>query len=791
MRTLSMKLALPLSLLACALFWLMAHAQAAPAQPAVQPLFQAAPEVIVAASVNPAVVRTRAVNINFALLNPPVASAAVDGNATLTLNLFDDVTFTATLDHTEALANGGYAWVGRLAGIEFSQVVLVVIEGVTSGSITLPGANYQIRSDPNGFHLIHEINDAALPPDLHLPPSATDSIPDDIITSADVQADDGSVVDVLVLYTDDARAAAGSVTAIDTLISQSIVQTNNAFSNSQVNTQLRLVHSAEVNYTEAGFDTDLDRLAGTTDGFLNEAHTLRDQYGADLVTLLVAQRSACGIAFVGNSPQYGFSVINYDCSANLVMAHELGHNLGAFHDWFVDEEKGWAPGGQSDNHGWVNYAGNWRTIMAYGDYCYRQTPSKTCQRIAYYSNPRLVYNGAPIGLTAGSDSTCKAFDTTRPPTCDADNARVFNANARTVANYRQSKTPTNPPTPTNTPVTPPTNTPVTPPTNTPVVPPTATPTPTNTTVATNTPVAPPTDTPVATNTPLPPTATPGTPPTITTLKINFQPVSAAQPTGYLKDSGEAYGDRGNGYTYGWNANNSGNTRDRNSTRAVDQRYDTVIYMQRGAIYTWEVALPNGAYQVRLVAGDASYYSSVYKINAEGILLVNGTPSRNTRWIEGVGTVLVNDGRLTITNASGASNNKLNFIEITKTSSNVSGVAQPPVASSPTTFSVAFAPADSGLQLSWAQGEAEAATYQIYRSASGDRSAAADITAELGELVPTADGVYNVVDSTASSTATYHYWLSATDSSGQVSESGPIMQGAEDRVFGVFLPTIAK
>jgi hypothetical protein len=294
--------------------------------------------------------------------------------------------------------------------------------------------------------------------------------------------------------------------------------------------------------------------------------------------------------------------------------------------------------------------------------------------------------------------------------------------------------------------------------------------------------------PPATTTPGP-TDPPGTPPAIT-LKINFQPDSAAQPTGYLKDSGAAYGDRANGYTYGWNANNSANTRDRNSSRSVDQRYDTLIYMQRGALYTWEVALPNGAYQVRIIAGDASYYSSVYKINAEGVLLVNGTPSRSIRWVEGVGTVLVNDGRLTITNASGASNNKLSFIEISKATGNVSGVNQPPVASSPAAFSVAFTPADSGLQLSWAQGEA-AATYQIYRSDTGDRSAAVDITSDWGELTPTADGVYNVVDSTASSTATYHYWLSVTDSSGRVSESGPIMQGAEDRVFAVFLPAVAR
>jgi hypothetical protein len=79
---------------------------------------------------------------------------------------------------------------------------------------------------------------------------------------------------------------------------------------------------------------------------------------------------------------------------------------------------------------------------------------------------------------------------------------------------------------------------------------------------------------------------------------------------------------------------------------------------------WEIGLPNGTYRVRLVAGDASYYDSVYRINAEGVLVVNGTPTTSARWVEGTATVTVSDGRLTLTSAAGSSNNKLCFIEIT-------------------------------------------------------------------------------------------------------------------------------
>jgi RHS repeat-associated protein len=86
-------------------------------------------------------------------------------------------------------------------------------------------------------------------------------------------------------------------------------------------------------------------------------------------------------------------------------------------------------------------------------------------------------------------------------------------------------------------------------------------------------------------------------------------------------------------------------------------------MQRNGTFTWEVAVPNGVYTVRLVAGDPSYYDSVYRIDVEGVRAVDGTPTSTTRWLEGTVVVTVSDGRLTVSNAAGASNNKLSFIEI--------------------------------------------------------------------------------------------------------------------------------
>jgi hypothetical protein len=55
---------------------------------------------------------------------------------------------------------------------------------------------------------------------------------------------------------------------------------------------------------------------------------------------------------------------------------------------------------------------------------------------------------------------------------------------------------------------------------------------------------------------------------------------------------------------------------------------------------------------------------VFRVTAEGVLVVSGTPTTSTRWIEGTATVAVSDGRLTIRSGSGASNNKICFVDIT-------------------------------------------------------------------------------------------------------------------------------
>src|SRR5687768_10890435 len=106
-------------------------------------------------------------------------------------------------------------------------------------------------------------------------------------------------------------------------------------------------------------------------------------------------------------------------------------------------------------------------------------------------------------------------------------------------------------------------------------------------------------------------------------KVNFQPGRADIPDGYLADAGQTFGARRGGLSFGWDANNEGGARDRDNSRSPDQRFDTLNHLRDGN--DWEIAVPDGAYEVRLVAGDARYFNSVHKIAVENVLVIDSVP----------------------------------------------------------------------------------------------------------------------------------------------------------------------
>jgi hypothetical protein len=148
-----------------------------------------------------------------------------------------------------------------------------------------------------------------------------------------------------------------------------------------------------------------------------------------------------------------------------------------------------------------------------------------------------------------------------------------------------------------------------------------------------------------------------------TLKINFQSNGSPIPEGYLPDYGDVFGDRGNGWSYGWNVDNKANARDRNNASARDQRYDTLNHLQNTAPdKIWEIVLPNGTYEVFVVCGDPSYTDQVSSMDIEGTQAPDTDGQDN--FDEYKVTVQVTDGRLTIQPVHGEVNSKICFADIT-------------------------------------------------------------------------------------------------------------------------------
>jgi hypothetical protein len=412
-----------------------------PAQAAdVVPMLLSSPPATKASSVTakaqPAersVARHRPVAINFEHLNPESGNAPTR----IGVELFDGKIVTVDLVRIERRGAGNYTWHGRVEGYDKSEAVLTVVDGMMAGSISLvdngarTAASYQLLSNRDGSQALRQLNPSGFPADhpvgsesLHAPAHtkslALDAAGGDFTLKAGTAAaDTGATVDVMVVYSKQTAAAAG--TAIGAQIQQAIDTANAAYANSGIATRLNLVHVEAVNYDESGdFNTDLNRLTSGTDGYMDNVATLRNTYAADLVSLFIENGQYCGLAWVGPSAGYGFSVINRGCaSGNLSFAHELGHNFGALHDPYVDPST--SP--YAYGHGYAVAASKWRTVMAYNNVC--SAAGTSCTRIPYFSNPNLVYGSPAQALGTPSSS---------------DNARVHNQNASTVANFRSSGT---------------------------------------------------------------------------------------------------------------------------------------------------------------------------------------------------------------------------------------------------------------------------------------------------------------------------------------------------------------
>lgn len=289
---------------------------------------------------------------------------------------------------------------------------------ISGGDNILHGGDAFFSQDPfsNSVQDAMPLSNVLAMPDSVNPSSSSSS------SSPETQADDGNTIDLLVVYTAEARLAEGGVSSIDSLIDLAESETNAAYSNSGVGHVVRVVAKQEISFSESGFSFS-GFLNSAQDGSISGLHDLRNTHGADLVVVLVdGDDSLCGLAFLMNpvsssfSP-YGYSVTQTNCATgNYTFGHEIGHNMSARHDRANDNTDG-AP--FDYNHGYIDNSNNFKTIMGTGGNT----------RIPYFSNPNVLFGGAVTGVAEGDALA-------------ADNRLTFRNTASTVANFRESITST-------------------------------------------------------------------------------------------------------------------------------------------------------------------------------------------------------------------------------------------------------------------------------------------------------------------------------------------------------------
>ena len=379
----------------------------------------------------------------------------------LNLNLFADAEFEAEFERSAATASG-YTLTGRLADQPLSTVVLAVNGDWVAGTVWSSGGRYAVRPLGGGVAEVRQLDPSALgrcgvgaesaegstgrPPPETSPPSGS-ALPKSAPLSEAFPEDDGSVIDLLVVYPSFARRSVGGHLAMRARIDSDVALTNEIYRASGAVQRLNLVGAVELP-RRPGEGADrvmpdiLDRLVDGSDGYMDEAHALRDAYAADMVLLHWGHLTGLGrgltiggvsgVAFQMEDLSGGYERLAFSVANSFSFAHELGHGMGLRHHRADDAENtpfpyshghvvpDFSPGLPPEREGRGMF-----TIMASG--------GSDLYDIPRFSNPNLRYpegSGAVIGVPGDAPS-----DSADGP---ADAVRSLNGTRRVVANFRRS-----------------------------------------------------------------------------------------------------------------------------------------------------------------------------------------------------------------------------------------------------------------------------------------------------------------------------------------------------------------
>ncbi len=295
----------------------------------------------------------------------------------ISLELFDGNQLEVNVTNSIKNVNGTISTTAHVSGTKWGRVFIAQTDGQVRAKITLPEANkmygihfnqtdnqhYLLEFDP----ITEETDDAGLHPvaPIHSdgPKALYELAEDELLINQDppIALGDESVlatvVDIFVIYTNNALSEVGSTAEMNNLIAIGMAMANDAHTTTDTGIVLNLVHSESVIYNESGNSfADLQRVTYTGDSYMDGIHTTRDDYGADFVSLIIGN-SGGGVAWLLTSSlgssSYAFSVVGVSSFDSYTPVHEIGHNMGLAHAY--DQDYQWGPTGGSigtDAAGW-------------------------------------------------------------------------------------------------------------------------------------------------------------------------------------------------------------------------------------------------------------------------------------------------------------------------------------------------------------------------------------------------------------------------------------------------------
>jgi hypothetical protein len=244
-----------------------------------------------------------------------------------------------------------------------------------------------------------------------------------------------TTITLLIVYANGAGTWMAANGGINNVINQSMTMSQEAMDVSGTEITLDLVHSASVNYNEAGVSSNdiLTFLRVKNDGVMDDVHTLRDTHQADVVSLFVDEGDTGGLGYLINQPtgdpDFAFNLNRVQqITDTYTLVHEIGHNMGSDHSRNQSASPADADGGvfpYSTGWRWIGTNGiSYASVMTYASFPLDGVMST---RTPHFSNPNINFQGTPTGTS----SLAVQYG-------PADNARSLREMKEVTAAYRQS-----------------------------------------------------------------------------------------------------------------------------------------------------------------------------------------------------------------------------------------------------------------------------------------------------------------------------------------------------------------